>query len=121
MSETVVVVGASPKQDRYSNMAVRLLKEHGHSVIPMNPAFDLIEELPTAHSLTEISQPVDTVTLYVNPARAVELGDALIALAPKRVIFNPGTESEPLRSRLEGHGIRTEAGCTLVMLKSGTF
>ena len=36
--ETVAVVGASPKPDRYSNKAVNLLKVNGYNVIPVHPA-----------------------------------------------------------------------------------
>jgi predicted CoA-binding protein len=37
MSETVVVLGASPKPERYSWQAVNTLTEHGHRVLPVNP------------------------------------------------------------------------------------
>ena len=35
--ETVVVLGASPKGERYSNQAVLALVGHGHRVIPVHP------------------------------------------------------------------------------------
>jgi predicted CoA-binding protein len=37
------VVGASPKPERYANQAMRLVAQHGHHEIPINPAFDEIE------------------------------------------------------------------------------
>jgi hypothetical protein len=47
--------------------------------------------------------------------------DAIIALQPKRVIFNPGAECEPLKARLEQEGIDWEEACTLVLLKTGQY
>ena len=34
-NKTVVVLGASPKPERYSNQAVVMLKDHGYEVIPV--------------------------------------------------------------------------------------
>ena len=45
MSETVAVLGASPKRERYSNQAIRLLRDYGHTVLPVNPAQQEIEGL----------------------------------------------------------------------------
>jgi len=109
--QTVAVLGASANPDRYSNMAVRRLREAGHRVIPVNPALDTIEGLPVAKSLGDIREPIDTLTLYVGPQR----------LAPQRVIFNPGTESKDLAAALERANILHLEACTLVMLQTGQF
>lgn len=119
--ETVVVLGASPKEDRYSNQAVHLLAEHGHHVIPVNPAFENIGGLPTAHKLSDINDKIDTITLYVNEKVSTSQIDDILALKPKRVIFNPGAENSSLRECLKEKGIITEEACTLVMLKTGQF
>ena len=41
-SETVAVLGASPKPDRYAFRAIQMLREHGHHAVPVNPAFEEI-------------------------------------------------------------------------------
>lgn len=46
---------------------------------------------------------------------------ALIALAPRRVIFNPGSEDETLAEQLREQGIACENACTLVLLRSRQF
>lgn len=119
--QTVAVLGASPKADRYSNKAVRLLREHGHRVIPVNPAQDLIEGLPAVHALPEIAEPVDTLTLYMSPQHLTPIAGDIVALRPGRVIFNPGTEDANLQRRLDEAGIPWEEACTLVMLRTGQF
>lgn len=117
----VVVLGASHKPERYSNQAIRLLLEHGHSVVPVHPRLDMVEGLPVAHDLDAIAGPVDTLTLYIGPERSDALVDALVRLHPGRVIFNPGTENPALEARLDDAGIPHERACTLVLLRTGQF
>ncbi len=117
----VAVLGASTKPERYSNQAVRLLKEHGYRVTPVHPRFEEIEGLPVAASLSDINTPVDTLSLYVGPQRITPMIDEILNLNPGRVICNPGTESKELQQRLDAAGISWLEGCTLVMLRLGVF
>lgn len=117
----VVVVGASPKPERYSNRAVRLLVQYGHEVIPVHPAADDIEGIPAVSGLEDVTGPVDTLTLYIAGNRSTALADSIIHLQPERVIFNPGTENPTLRMALNEAGIPTEEACTLVLLDSNQF
>lgn len=119
--ETVVILGASPKPERYSNKALRLLRSRGHKVIPVHPAVDRIDGLTVKRSLREIDESVDTLTLYVGPERGEALAEDIVALRPRRVIFNPGTESPRLEGRLAASGIACVFDCTLVMLNAGRF
>jgi len=119
--QIVAVLGASQNPDRYSNMAVRRLREAGHRVIPVNPALEEIEGIPVAKSLGEIKDPIDTLTLYVGPQRSAPMIHDILRLAPKRVIFNPGTESKELATALDRANIPHLEACTLVMLQTGQF
>ena len=84
------MLGASPKPDRYSNQAVRLLASFDYRPIPVNPAFDEIEGLPCFPNLAAIGEPVHTITLYLGPARSTPLIDEILAANPQRIILNPG-------------------------------
>ena len=117
----VVVLGASKKPMRYSNQAVRRLVEQGYRVTPVHPRLEVVEGLRVANDLQGVSQPVDTLTLYVGPERIRPLIDQVVRLKPGRVIFNPGSESDELKCRLERAGIHWLEACTLVMLRIGTF
>ncbi len=119
--QTVVVLGASPKPERYSNKAVRLLLEHGHRVIPVHPAITEIEHLPVVRALEHIEGSVDTLTVYLSPERSASLQADILNLKPERVIFNPGTENPELKQALERDGIAVEEACTLVLLNTGQF
>ncbi|MFZ9932506.1 MAG: CoA-binding protein [Chthoniobacterales bacterium] len=120
-ARTVVVLGASNNPDRHSNMAVRRLRDAGYRVIPVNPALETIEGLAVAQALGEIKDPVDTLTLYVGPQRSHPMTGDIVRLAPKRVVFNPGTESPELAAALDQANIPHVNACTLVMLQTGQF
>ncbi len=117
----VVVLGATPKPGRYANQAILLLQQHRYQVTPVHPKIAVIEGLPVATNIAEIRDPVDTLTLYVGPARLESMLDELVTLNPGRVIFNPGTESAVYQQRLDEVGIEWLEACTLVMLKTRQF
>ena len=119
--ESVVVLGASPKEDRFSNRAVRLLLDHGHDVIPVHPVAETIHGADVAAFLEDVTEHIDTISLYLSPQRSWSLAGAIIQVAPRRVIFNPGTESEALEHILEQNGIVVQKDCTLVLLNTGRF
>jgi predicted CoA-binding protein len=120
-NETVVIVGASDKVDRYSYKALRMLEAHHHTPIPVHPTHPIIESYPVVSDLSQITVPVDTVTMYVNSEASNGMKDKLIALKPKRVIFNPGAENNVLSMALMKAGIKTENACTLVLLSTGQY
>ena len=118
---TVAIFGASEKEDRYANKAQQRLVKHGYPVLPISPSNKTIMGLSCVQKVSDIQQPVDTVTLYVGPKILASQMNDLIKLKPRRVIFNPGTEDSALQEQLEQAGIRTLEACTLVLLSSDQF
>ena len=121
MAQRVAVLGASKKQDRYSNKAIRMLREYGHEVFPVNPREKEIEGLPVASDISQIAQPLDSVTVYLNPRISAGMAEKIVALKPGRVILNPGAESPELEKKLDDHNIPYLHACTLVMLRTDQF
>ncbi len=117
----VAVLGASPKAERYSNQALHLLQDYSHTVYPIHPQFDAIDGIETYRDLERCPSPIDVLTLYVGAQISEPLAPQIIATKPKLVIFNPGSESEKLRRKLEEVGIATIEACTLVLLRTGQF
>ena len=120
-SKTVVVLGASKNPERYSNRAVKLLKEKGYRTLPVNPACNEIEGLKVVSNLVLIEEEVYALSVYLSPERTKPLTKSIISLKPKRVIFNPGSESDELEQNLQKNGISCERACTLVLLSTGQF
>jgi len=120
-SENVVVLGASPDAERYSNKAMHLLAQHGHRVIPVSPVYKDIDGQPVLSSVSDVGVPVQTLTLYLSPKRLLPIADDIVKLRPGRVIFNPGTETPELQQRLDDAGIAWLEACTLVMLRTGQY
>jgi uncharacterized protein len=119
--ETVAILGASPKPDRYAYKAFELLREYGHRAIPINPAFPNILDEKCYPTISDAPGPIDTVTLYLGEVRSNPLIGEIIAAKPRRIIMNPGAENAALAARAEDAGIEVVEGCTLVMLRTGQF
>lgn len=118
--KSTLVIGATPKTDRYANMAVNSLVAHDQPVI----AYGRLEGSIGNISIQTTWNPeweVDTVTLYLSPKNQSEYYDKIIALAPERVIFNPGTENPEFFDLLRAHNIYVEVACTLVLLSTGQY
>ena len=115
-----VVLGASDSPMRYSFLAVRRLKSYDHPVVAIGKKTGLIDD---TNIITEHPQmdDVDTVTVYLNPAHQKQYYEYILALHPKRIIFNPGAENAELASLAEENGIQPVNACTLVMLGTGQY
>ena len=119
--ENVIVIGASANEERYSNKAMKMLAEHGHNPIPVAPAVDTILGRKTYAKATDVPGKIDTVTMYVGPARQSGIIEQILALKPRRAIFNPGTENPDAYDRLKAAGIEVVEACTLVLLRTGQY
>lgn len=120
-TERVAILGASDKPDRYAYLALRLLGEQGHEVLPVHPKLTEINGIPVVSRLGDLNGTIDTLTLYVRPEIAEAAVADIVRLRPGRVIFNPGTESLRVREALEEAGIPSVEDCTLVMVRAGRF
>lgn len=121
MPETVSIIGASEKKNRFAYMAMEALLEHGHDVKLVNPFKTAIEGRKCFKSVTDINEKINTVTLYVNPRRFRDHIDEVVKAKPDRVIMNPGTEDTEIEGELTAAGITVLRACTLVLLSNGKF
>ena len=115
-----LVLGATPNPERYAYLATKRLTSYGHEAVPVGVrhgdigGIEILEGKPAVEG-------VDTVTLYIGPARQPEYYDYIFSLEPQRIIFNPGTENPDLAKLAQERGIETVEGCTLVMLSIGAY
>ena len=115
-----VILGASDNPARYSYLALNRLKNNGHPVVAIGKKEGMVNGVPILKGTPE-EKEVDTVTLYLNPYHQKMYYDYIVALQPKRIIFNPGTENDELVSLAKSNGIKTLEACTLVMLATGQY
>ncbi len=120
MKKKTLVLGASSNPERYSYLAVERLMLNNHPVIAVGNKPGLIGTV-TIEKNIPLLKDIDTITLYLNSKNQEAYYDEMIALHPKRIIFNPGTENVALKSIAAANGIETIEACTLVMLSTGQY
>jgi predicted CoA-binding protein len=118
--KVTLVLGASTKPGRYANLAVESLVQKGIPVIAVGLRSGTIGTVSILTGMpTDV--PVHTLSLYVGAAHHAMWTERIMALSPKRIIFNPGAEGRELEERARNAGIEVVHGCTLVMLRVGTY
>ncbi|QKG79489.1 CoA-binding protein [Tenuifilum thalassicum] len=115
-----LVLGASLKPERYSNLAIRRLRKHGIEVIAIGTRSGMVEDVKIQTEPIRVDD-IHTITLYLGPQNQPPYYDYILGLRPKRIIFNPGTENPELVKLARQNGINTVEGCTLVMLSNGIY
>ncbi len=121
MSKITAVIGASTNVERYSNMAIKNLLQEGHGVVCISPLAKSVDGCEGFKSITEVAEPIDTVTVYIGQRHQASLLDELLQVKPRRVIFNPGTENPGIYAQLKSNGIDINEACTLVMLSINQY
>ncbi len=116
-----MVLGASDNPTRYAFTAVHQLLQKGHEVVPVGYRSGEIGGIPILTQPPNDVDDIDTVTLYLNPQRQQAYYDYLLALKPRRIIFNPGTVNSDLITQAKAAGIEAEVACTLVLLSTDQY
>ncbi len=115
-----IILGASANPSRYSFLALNRLLQHGHPVLPIGLRETEVAGVKIVNKPPEVEQ-ADTITLYLNPIRQKEYYPFILAVNPRRIIFNPGTENPELKRLAKVKGIESIEACTLVMLATGEY
>ena len=120
MIKSTLVIGASLKESRYSNICVKTLVSGQFPVSAIGLREGSIDQIPVQSGFPELNN-IHTVTLYLGSGNQKSWYNYILKLNPKRVIFNPGAENEEFEALLSDAGIEVVEGCTIVMVNSGTF
>ncbi|WP_420460678.1 CoA-binding protein [Neolewinella sp.] len=118
--KTTLILGATTNPDRYAYIAAERLARQGHVIIPLGVKQGRVQGQEILNGKPDVPE-VDTVTLYLGPRHQPEYYDWLLRVAPRRIIFNPGTENAELMRLARANGIEVVAACTLVMLAAGSY
>ncbi len=120
MKKKTLVMGASLKPERYSNIAINRLRNYNNEVKAFGLKSGEVNGVSIDAQLISYKD-IDTVTLYLNPKRQEPYFDYIIGLQPNRVIFNPGTENPEFYKLLNEKSIEYEVACTLVLLATNQY
>ncbi len=95
MKNSIVIIGASPKKERYSNKAIRAYLSQGWRVFAVNPKYtgQEIEGVRCYSSVNDIPEQVEYAGLYVRPEIGIKIIPDIAKKGIKHVYVNPGTES----------------------------
>ena len=119
-NKKTLVIGASTKPERYSNKAIRMLREYDNEVVALAKRVGQVDGVPIQTQFPG-GNDIHTVTMYLGCKHQPEYYTNILSLKPDRVIFNPGAENDELKRKLETAGIDVIENCTLVMLRTGQF
>jgi len=121
-SETILILGISDNEERYSFKAATKLLQNGYkNMWGVTPKNIRINGVKIVSNLADIAEKIHTVTVYVSSEKVNDLVEQIIKLNPKRIILNPGTENEALITAAKNNGIEALEACTLVLLSTKQF
>lgn len=108
-SRTVAVVGLSQNWHRPSNFAAKYLKDHGYTIIPVNPAYAEVLGEKCYASLREIPKAVDIVDCFRRAEDIPPLAADAIAIGAKVLWMQLGIIN------LEAAAVAHAAGLEVIM------
>ncbi len=115
-----LIIGASTNEDRYSYKAIQELRKLNFDVCALGLYKGEIMDVKIETKPTNCKK-IHTVSIYLRPEKQFQYLNYVVKLAPKRVIFNPGSENEILMNKLKEKKIRCENSCTLVLLSTNQY
>lgn len=115
-----LVIGASLKPERYSNKAIKMLRESGIETFAYGRRAGTVEDVDIFTTASPIKN-LDTITMYLGADNQKEHYDYFLSLKPKRIIFNPGAENAELSKLAIEKKIEVINACTLVMLRTNQY
>lgn len=104
-SQTIAIVGLSPKPHRPSNQVARYLMEAGYRIIPVNPGQDTILGLPCYPNLLAIPTRVDLVDIFRRQEEVLPIVEDAIAIGAKFVWMQEGIVNDEAAAKARAAGL----------------
>jgi len=104
-SMVVAMVGLSPKEGRPSNLVAQYLIASGYTIIPVNPQYTEILGRKCYKNLSDISEPVDIVDIFMKSENLLPVVEEAIKINPKCIWLQLGIVNEDAKRLAGQHGI----------------
>ena len=110
------LVGATTNQNKYGYTVLKDLAGAGYNIVGVNPHHQEIDDVPVYPTLKDVPQKPDVVIFVVPPKVGVKILDEVATLGIKKVWFQPGAESEAVRTRAAKLGFAAQADRSCIMV-----
>jgi uncharacterized protein len=110
-TRTIAVVGISPKEERPSHWISKYLKDHGYSLVGVNPGHSEILGLKVYPNLSSVPGDIDLVDLFIRSENVPPVVDEAIARKVKTIWMQEGIVNNAAAEKARA------AGITVVMNK----
>lgn len=104
-SKVIAVVGASRNPSKAAHTIPKYLKEHGYTIIPVNPMAETILEEKVYPSLDKIPVQVDIVDVFRPSEETPKVVEEAVKLKPKLIWLQLGIINEKAKEIAEKNGI----------------
>jgi uncharacterized protein len=108
-SDSIAVIGLSPKENRPSNLVARYLLDVGYTVIPVNPGHKEILGRKCYPDLISVTEHIDIVDIFRKSEDVLPVVEDAIVIGAKVIWMQLGIMNHQAASRAE------EAGLTVIM------
>ena len=116
-TQTIAVVGLSPKPERASHHVAQYLQAQGFRIVPINPAADEVLGERCWPSLTEAAKHhrIDLVDVFRDSAAVPPIADEAIAIGAKALWLQIGVRHDAALAKAQAAGLAVvQDHCTLV-------
>ena len=104
-TRTIAVVGMSAKPHRASFGVAQYMRDHGYTIIPVNPAYDTVLGAMCYPSLREVPVPVDLVDCFRRPDAMLPIVDDAIHIGARTLWMQLGVINQAAAARAEAAGL----------------
>jgi len=112
------VVGASSNRHKFGNKVLRCYKQHGKTVVPVNPNETEIEGIPCVRNVAELPAEVQSISVITPPAVTEQVVADAIGRGIRHIWMQPGAESPAAVALCHEKGVNViaDGSCLLVVL-----
>lgn len=113
-SQTVAVVGMSPRPDRPSHYVAKYLMDNGYDIIPVNPLVEEVLGLKSYPDLSSVPREIDLVDIFRLSSLVPPIVDEAIAIGARYIWMQDGVVHEEAAARARAAGLSVVMdNCTL--------